>query len=133
MSPAEVTYSIPTPSTPDNALARIAIASAAVEAALTTRAAPSELIRLQLGLVRDLGSAYGLMWSDDDCATAVVMAGRMAVPALDADLLSESPDPRLLDARDAAAITECLGLNVLAMLRRIPPSEPRDRIVCPRP
>ncbi len=95
----------------------IAEAARAVEAAFSAPNAPEAMIRLQMNLVRDLASAHGLRPSDNACAAAAILCGRSVVPVLDADLLAEFSDPRVLTPVDAAAITECLGLNTLIALQ----------------
>jgi hypothetical protein len=93
----------------------IATAAEAVSDAVIARD-PRAMVRLHLELVRDLAAGCGTEWGEQPCAASVIVIGRMVVPVLDADMSAESSDPRSLEPIEAAAITECLGLNVLLLL-----------------
>ena len=93
----------------------IATAAHAVSRSVVARD-PRTMARLNVELVRDLAAGCGAEWDQQPCAASVIVIGRMVVPMLDADISAESSDPRCLEPMEAAAFTECLGLNVLILL-----------------
>lgn len=95
----------------------IAHAALAAERAVGTDRSPRALIEVQVELVRDLARAFGRAMSRDEAAALALTFMRLAVPMLDADVQARTADSRELDAVDAATLTACVGMNVLALLR----------------
>lgn len=93
----------------------IAAAAAAAAAAVTARDAEA-MVRVHMDLVHELAGGLGANWGQQPCAAAAMLIARMVVPHLDADTRAECPESRGVEPEEAAAITDCLGLNLLILL-----------------
>jgi uncharacterized protein (DUF697 family) len=102
--------------TPTDPYVTIDEAAMAAEFAVGTERSPKALIRLQMGLVQDLGRTFGRELTKDEAAALTLLFGRMVVPLLGADLVAETVETHLLTAEDAAHVTACIGVNVLGTL-----------------
>jgi hypothetical protein len=95
----------------------IAHAIIAAEIAVGAERSPRALIEVQIELVRDLARSFGVEMDRDSAAARALTFMRLAAPMLDADVRPDPEDPRTLDPSDAATLTACVGMNMLAVLR----------------
>ncbi len=105
--------------TPIDPYATIHDAAIAAELAIGAERSPKALIRLQMALVQDLGRAFGRELTDEEAAAMTILCARLIVPVLSADLCADSADVHVLTAEDAAHVTACIGVNVLAAIRSV--------------